>query len=134
MVRLACVTALAVGAIAAGSALGASGADTFRTPSGNIYCAYEHYSFAPVDLRCEIRSGIKPAPTCSAAALTMRPTGRARTICITDTIYNPNARVLGYGTTFRGGGFTCTSRTTGLRCTNRSGHGVFLSRERSYAF
>ena len=45
-----------------GPAAAASGADTFRLPSGNIYCAYEHYSFAPIDLRCEIRSGVKPLP------------------------------------------------------------------------
>ena len=46
----------------ASPALGSSGADTFRLPSGNIYCAYEHYSFAPIDLRCEIRTGVRPLP------------------------------------------------------------------------
>jgi hypothetical protein len=138
-------TALALGAIATltatGAALAASGAETFRTPSGNIYCAYEHYSFAPIDLRCEIRSDIKPLPprprACNAdwgAGYAMRQTGRPYVLCISDTIYDAKARVFPYGTTWRGGAFSCSSKTTGLRCTNRSGHGFFLSRERSFAF
>ena len=142
MVRVALVCSIAVFAGATGVADAASGADPFRTPSGNIYCAYEHYSFAPVDLRCEIRSGVKPLPprpqTCGDAdwggGYAMRPTGRAHVLCITDTIYDPRAKVVGYGTIWRGGGFTCSSRTTGLRCTNRSGHGFFLSRERWRVF
>ena len=127
--------------VGVGPASGASGATTFRMPSGNIYCAYEHYSFAPIDLRCEIRSGVKPLPphpqTCNAdwgAGYAMRQTGLPYVLCISDTIYDPKARVLAYGTTWRGGAFTCTSKTTGLRCTNRSGHGFFLSREHSYRF
>jgi hypothetical protein len=138
-------TALALGAIAmltaTGTALAASGAETFRMPSGNIYCAYEHYSFAPIDLRCEIRSGVKPLPprprTCNAdwgAGYAMRQTGRPYVLCISDTIYDAKARVFPYGTTWRGGAFSCSSKTTGLRCTNRSGHGFFVSRERSFAF
>jgi hypothetical protein len=138
---LAIVCSIAVFVVATGVALGASGAEPFRTPSGNIYCAYEHYSFAPIDLRCEIRSGVKPLPpkprTCEfdwGAGYAMRQTGRPHILCISDTIHDFKARVLGYGTTWRGGAFTCTSKTTGLRCSNRSGHGFFLSRERSYSF
>jgi Family of unknown function (DUF6636) len=145
MVRLAIV----IGAVALGLAAGvapaardASGAYTFRMPSGNIFCAYEHYSFAPIDLRCEIRSGVKPLPrrpkACGDAdwggGYSMRRTGRAYVLCITDTIYDPTAKVFAYGTTWRGGGFICTSRTTGLRCTNRARHGFFLSRQHSFAF
>jgi hypothetical protein len=127
--------------VGGGSALGASGAETFRTPSGNIYCAYEHYSFAPIDLRCEIRTGVKPLPpkprTCDAdwgAGYSMRQTGLAHVLCISDTIYDPKAKVLAYGRTWHGGGFTCTSQTTGLRCMNARGHGFFLSRGHSYTF
>jgi hypothetical protein len=142
MVRLCLVAAGAALALGAGIASAASGAYPFRTPSGNIFCAFEHYSFAPVDLRCEIRSGVKPLPprpkACGdavwGAGYAMRQTGRPHVLCITDTIYDPKARLLAYGTTWRGGGFTCTSKTTGLRCRNRSGYGFFLSRERSYAF
>ena len=142
MVRLAIVVAAAALVLATGAAFAASGAYFFRRPSGNIYCAYEHYDFAPFALRCEIRSGVKPLPprpkACGdavwGAGYSMRQTGRAYVLCITDTVYDPKAKVFAYGTTWRGGGFTCTSRTTGLRCANRSGHGFFLSRQRSFSF
>ena len=135
---LAAALALVAGA---GSAAGASGAETFRTPSGNIACAYEHYDFAPVRLRCEIRTGIKPLPTkpasCTAdwgGGYSLRQTGLAHVLCISDTVFDPKARVLAYGHTWHGGGFTCTSRRQGLRCTNPRAHGFFLGRDRSYAF
>ncbi len=142
MVRLGIVTVIAAGALATGVASGSSGADTFRLPSGNIFCAYEHYDFAPVDLRCEIRSRIKPLPvrgeSCRdavwGAGYAMGQTGRANVLCISDTIYDPKAKVLAYGKTWRGGGFTCSSTMAGLRCTNRSRHGFFLSRAHSFAF
>ena len=142
MVRLAIVLGAAAFVLATGVASAASGADPFRTPSGNILCAYEHYDFAPFDLRCEIRSKVRPLPprpsSCGDAAwgegYSMRRTGRAYVLCISDTIYDPKAKVLQYGTTWRGGGFTCSSSAKGLRCTNQSAHGFFLSREHSYAF
>jgi hypothetical protein len=64
----------------------------------------------------------------------MAVTGRVHVTCHGDTAIDPHARVLRYGTTWRGGGFTCTSKTTGLRCRNRSGHGFFMSRQHSYRF
>jgi hypothetical protein len=110
-------------------------------PSGNIYCAYEHYSFAPVGLRCEIRSGIVPLPHrpawCHAAwgaGYDLGRHGRASVLCISDTIADPKARVLSYGTTWRRDTFVCTSKVTGLRCSNGDGHGFFLSREHSSPF
>jgi hypothetical protein len=124
-----------------GSALAASGADTFRTPSGNIYCAYEHYSFAPIDLRCQVGGGIKPLParpaSCDAdwgSGYSLRQRGPARVLCVSDSIYDPKAKVLSYGTTRQYGVFRCSSATTGLRCTNATGNGVFLSRQHSYTF
>jgi hypothetical protein len=122
-------------------AFGASGADTFRLPSGNIYCAYEHYSFAPKDLRCEIKSGVKPLPPkpkwCDVdwgAGFAMRQRGPARILCVGDTIHDPKAKVLPYGTTRQLGVFRCSSSVAGLRCVNSTGNGFFLSKERSYAF
>src|SRR5438094_10634468 len=107
MLRTTVVLGFAVGLLGAGSALAASGADTFRMPSGNIYCAYEHYSFAPKDLRCEIRSGVKPLPpkpsSCDAdwgAGFTLRQIGLAHILCAGDTIYHPKAKVLAYGQTW----------------------------------
>jgi Family of unknown function (DUF6636) len=125
-----------------GPAAAASGADSFRMPSGNIYCAYEHYSFAPVDLRCEIRSKLKPLPPRPAscgdavwgAGYSMRERGPARVLCITDTVFSPKATVLAYGTTKQFGVFRCSSSLKGLRCVNSTGNGFFLSKEHSFTY
>jgi hypothetical protein len=116
----------------------------FQTPSRNIGCAYlPAISKGDVpSLRCEIRSGLRPLPprprACGDAvwgqAVAMTRTGRARGICISDTIREPSAPVLGYGRIWRVGGFTCSSRRSGLRCTNPAGHGWRLSREHSSLF
>ena len=108
----------------------------FRTPSGNIGCAYAHFSGEAPYLRCDIRSGLKPRPRPSRPcdgeygdSLSMAGTGRAHPICHGDTTFDPAARVVRYGTSIRLAPFACTSRVTGLTCTNASGHGWFLSRE-----
>src|SRR5437764_745885 len=120
--------------VGGGSALGASGADKFRMPSGNVYCAYEHYSFSPTDLRCEIRTKIRPKTGACDDGYIMRQTGAARAFCATDTIYDPAAPVLTYGTTRQFGVFRCSSSASGLRCANASGQGFFLSTQHSYTF
>jgi hypothetical protein len=114
----------------------------FRTPSGNIGCAFNSDpGFGGVYLRCDIISGLKPAPPrpkgCTLDwkyGYEMRPTGRAQTVCAGDTAVNRRAKVVPYGTKWSRGGFACLSKRVGLRCRNRSGHGFFLSREHSYRF
>jgi hypothetical protein len=132
-VARAAVLALLAVLVGGGSAAAQSGADTFRLPSGNIYCAYEHYSFSPKDLRCEIRTKLKPTPAngCDDGYL-MRQTGPARSFCASDTIYDRNALVLAYGTTRQFGVFKCSSSLSGLKCMNASGDGFFMSKRRSY--
>jgi uncharacterized protein DUF6636 len=113
--------------------------DFFRTPSGNIGCVYNSAEpdFA-AGLRCDIRSGLRN-PTVGhpkscmedyGDSIAMGKRGRPHLVCHGDTVFDPRARVLGYGTTWKRDGFTCRSETTGLRCTNPSRHGFFLSRER----
>ena len=63
-------------------------------------------------------------------SLNMGRTSRARTTCAGDTALDPRARVLRYGSTWRQGPFSCTSRTAGLTCRNAAGHGWFMSRQR----
>jgi len=109
---------------------------SFRTPSGNIYCAYSSGLGAPAFLRCDIRSHLHPAPRPHACvegvygeSVGMTKTGAAHVLCISDTTYNPRAPVLAYGMSWARDGFLCTSRATGLTCTNSRGHGFFLSRQ-----
>jgi hypothetical protein len=110
----------------------------FKTPSGNIGCAYSWFSGETPYLRCDIRSGLVPRPPkpngCDldwGYGYEMRSVGQAHSFCAGDTALDPRARVLAYGSRWSRGGFTCVSRTTGLTCRNRSGHGFLLSRARS---
>jgi Family of unknown function (DUF6636) len=114
----------------------------FRTPSSNIGCIFSaEPSFGGPELRCDILSGLKPAPTrpkgCTLDwkyGYRIKPTGPALKVCAGDTAVNRRAKVVPYGTKWSRGGFTCLSRKAGLRCHNRSGHGFFLSKKHSYRF
>jgi hypothetical protein len=145
------LAAIALGAIAlaalstSATAGGKRGEDLyidFRMPSNNIFCAYVSSTTPKYKyLRCDIMSGIKPAPKGPACtegdrgvSVSMGVTGRASFPCASDTVYNKSAHKLKYGKTWRRGGFTCKSRKIGLRCRNKRGHGFFLSRQHSYRF
>jgi len=111
----------------------------FMTPSKNIRCMYWKEAGQAAFLRCDIYSGFRPLPrrpaSCDAdwsVSVGMLKTGRAHMNCVGDAV--DFGRVLRYGTSWQYGGFRCTSRTIGLTCKNQSGHGFFLSRERSYFF
>ena len=41
----------------------------------------------------------------------------------------PAYRILAYGQSRQLGPFACTSRVTGVTCRNRTGHGLFISRQ-----
>jgi hypothetical protein len=122
----------------------ASGAGTvsfFRTPSGNIGCAYDVGVGPRPGLRCDIRTGLRPRPPrpsdCDldwGDSYELAPRGRAQIVCHGDTAILPRSHVLRYGSTWKRSGFACTSRLSGLRCRNASGHGFFLSKQHSYRF
>jgi len=114
----------------------------FRTPSGNIGCAFSPGAHA--SLGCRIASGLVPrpghGPACTqhspwADGYEMGPTrGPRLDWCDGNPVVLHPSRLLAYGTTWRRAGFTCWSRRTGLTCKNRSGHGWLLSRAHSYGF
>lgn len=134
---LAAALVAAVSASASKSAL-----VSFRTPSGNIGCIYaSEEPGLPANLRCDIRSGLRPKPGrpkgCDldyGDSYALLKFGRTLVTCHGDTTLDPRAPVLAYGRTWRRNGFTCTSKSTGLRCTNTAGHGFFMSRAHSYRF
>ncbi len=100
--------------------------ETFIMPSRNIGCGFFEA------LRCDILSGLNPAPTGACeldwTGLTLEPAGNAAPQCAGDTVFDPAAPVLEYGRTWSMAGITCESRETGLRCTNTVGHGFELAR------
>jgi uncharacterized protein DUF6636 len=113
----------------AGSA-GASEYGMFRSPSGAIGCGYYEKT-----LRCDVIGGVKPLPpapkSCEldwGAGFWLRQHGRASVVCAGDTSLDRNARVIRYGTTWRGDGITCASSTDGMRCVNTDGHGFAIAR------
>lgn len=161
---VACAFAVAGGAAASPERIGgvstptsAASATTrvgyFKTPSGNIVCAYGISTGSRASesyVGCRIKWRLKPEPRgtppgCwSTGDLDLRATGRpttGRTICPGDPegdagvfVYESRARVLAYGMSWSGGGLRCRSAFSGLTCRNKSGHGFFLSREHWRAF
>ena len=114
VLALAALLALAVPAVAKDV--------VFKMPSKKIVCrVYDEGQ--GLAIRCDLFF-------LNDRAVRMTRTGKARLIHVTDTIGDPHAPVLAYGTTKRAGPFTCTSRRTGLSCHNRNGHGFTVSRER----
>jgi hypothetical protein len=121
----------------------------FKTPSANIVCGY--YIFigsraSDSNVGCVIKSGLRPAPPrrpCQDGGYAgdrvyLSPTGHVKVpSCAGDPgalVAERDARVLGYGKTWSGGGLSCASAVTGLTCRNKSGHGFFLSRAQWRAF
>lgn len=128
-------------ALAAASLPAHAGAVYFRTPSDNIYCAYDDYDGTP-HIRCDIMNytpsiGGMPAD-CDLEwgdAFEITPShGRGEVICHGDTVRSPDAMTLDYGKTLEQGGLSCKSERSGLTCRNRKGHGFFLSRAKQRVF
>lgn len=100
----------------------------FQTPSKQIRCAYIRGTGLPTEIRCDLAF-------LNDRAVVLTHKGRARKVRVTDTVADPRAPVLRYGTTRRFGAFTCTSRRSGLTCrSTRSGHGFTVSRQSQKLF
>ena len=97
-----------------------AGIKTFRSPSGQLGCMYYNDPDVPASVRCEWTGG-------NDRAVVVERTGRGKRIRITDTVMDPGAKVLPYGTTRRYGPIRCTSRTSGITCRNRARHGFTVS-------
>ncbi len=85
------VATVACGLAAASASARSGTVISFRTPSGNISCAYSS-GFGPTFLRCDIRSHLRPVPrprTCVEGvygeSVGMTRTGAAHVLCISDT-------------------------------------------------
>jgi hypothetical protein len=105
--------------------LGPSSADAafrdFRSPSGKLGCAFYSDAEVPPLVRCDWRGS-------DDQAVQLGETGRARLRHVTDSVMNPDAKVLRYGrsTTFRR--LKCVSRKRGITCRSlASGHGFRVS-------
>jgi len=112
----------------------------FKTPSGNIHCAWYDMDQGP-EVRCDIRNftaSFKRPSDCELdwgfAFAVGAKSSKGAVLCAGDTVISPDAKVLAYGKTFSEGGISCASGTNGLTCKNRKGHGFSLSRAKQRIF
>jgi len=128
--------------VAAVSAAHASTLPGFHSPTGNIKCLYVPGSGGPSTLLCTIgRADYAKtlqdrcmAPNGAGVdwhGFTLGPNRKGMVSCSGGILYTgrPSYVNLPYGKTWRRGVFTCTSRFAGVTCRNRTGHGLFISRQ-----
>jgi hypothetical protein len=93
----------------------------FRSPSGKLGCAFYSDTEAPAFVRCDWRGS-------DDQAVEVGETGRARLRHVTDSVMNPDAKVLRYGHSTRFRALRCRSRRSGITCrSTSSGHGFKVS-------
>jgi hypothetical protein len=114
--------------LAAAPAAASAAYRDFRSPSGQLACAFYSESKIPRTVRCEWDGA-------NDVAVTLGETGRGKRIKATDTIRNPKAKVLAYGKGMNFGHLRCTSRKSGITCrSSRSDHGFTISVEKQRVF
>ena len=100
----------------------------FRSPSGKLACAFYSDAETPPLVRCDWQGS-------DDQAIQLRETGRARLRHVTDTVMNPEAKVLPYGSSTRFRALKCISRRRGVKCRSlASGHGFWVSVEERQRF
>ena len=93
----------------------------FRSPSGKLACAFYSDAEVPPLVRCDWQGS-------DDQAVRLGETGRARVRHVTDTVMNPEAKVLRYGTSTTFRRLKCISRRRGITCRSlASGHGFRVS-------
>jgi len=118
------VTAVALLAVAPAQAA----FHVFRSPSGKVGCAFYSDAETPASVRCDWRGA-------DDQAMVLRETGRARLRHVTDTVMNPEAKVLRYGRSMTFRRLKCVSRRLGMTCRSlASGHGFRVSVEKQETF
>src|SRR5215218_2444386 len=100
----------------------------FRSPSGKLACAFYSAAEVPPLVRCDWQGS-------DDQAVRLAETGRARVRRVTDTVMNPEAKVLRYGTSTTFRRLKCVSRRQGIKCRSLvSGHGFWVSVEERQLF
>lgn len=114
----------------------------FATPSGNIVCGGDNITSSGNALTCYIQNVAKKPAKCSEGVgleFTLNQTGKGKLQCTNHEFEPENeaediTKIIPYGSSINGNGWTCTSQTTGMRCVNKSGHGFQLSKSKQTLF
>lgn len=142
------------GSTSGGSAsLNSNGADTqtansaaadqlefFKSPTGNISCLF--LMGDQVSVRCDLaelnRSFTNQPNDCGedwGDSFGVDETAKhGAVLCHGDTVADPSAQVLDYGSTISHFGITCASSKAGMTCQNNAGHGFTLARKAQSVF
>jgi len=142
-----CVVAVFAAAVMSANSSTAQELFFFSAPSKNINCVYDRNSASGRPyIRCDIGQftpSLKLVPQqtqeeieifgrCTPAkmrAFVIEENARAASaFCPSDAPISEGQSVLGYGSKWQNGGFTCLSETSGMTCQNNLGHGFMLSR------
>ncbi|HWK26240.1 MAG TPA: DUF6636 domain-containing protein [Solirubrobacter sp.] len=99
----------------------------FRSPSGQLGCAFYSDAETPRFVRCDWDGA-------ADRAVTLTEAGRGKRVRVTDSVRNPKAKILAYGRATSFGKLRCTSRRSGITCRNGKGHGFTVSVERQRVF
>jgi hypothetical protein len=99
----------------------------FRSPSGQLACAFYSDAETPRFVRCEW-DGVNDR------AVTLGETGRGKRVKVTDTVRNTKAKVLAYGKSTTFGRLRCTSRRSGMTCRSEARHGFTISVSKQRVF
>jgi hypothetical protein len=134
-----------LGVTASASATSTKRIPGFHSPTGNIRCLYVPGTRAPSTLLCTIAradyaktlQGLCMRPNGAGVdwhGFTLGPSRRGMVSCSGGILYNPDTQRpsyvnLAYGRSWRHGAYTCVSRISGVTCRNRTGHGLFISRQ-----
>lgn len=104
---------------------------TFQSPSGNIACVIGDLGGnGALSAECDILYHTYPTPAAPASCpldygdrFIVGASGKSTLGCHGDTLADPGAAVLPYGTSITYGSMACTSSTSGMRCDNQdTGH------------
>jgi hypothetical protein len=121
----------------AGGRVDASAKPQFTSPTGNIFCSI---AAGDVPAGCEVRDGraTPPPGTCADAGGGAKDVGRIewsggtpKPVCNSDTIFQPGAQVLQYGSVaqVQGSPVQCLSETIGMTCVDPAAKkGFFLAK------
>jgi hypothetical protein len=99
----------------------------FRSPSGQLACAFYSDAETPRFVRCEW-DGVNDR------AVTLGETGKGKRVKVTDTVRSADAKVLAYGKSTSFGRLRCTSRRSGMTCRSEARHGFTISVSKQRVF
>lgn len=113
----------------------------FKSPSGNILCqgdypvaGYVSCLLSEMDNKKPVLPRPKDCPVEWGQDFGLNDRGKAYLNCYGDFPYDIDARVLPYGQSINGKGWSCTSQKTGMRCVNKDGKGFLINRKKQTLF